>query len=124
MHDKMVLNRQTEYGEVQFFFLLFATDNPDELPTARALVSLYSRPIQELLDESSNTLWACQYTGNGGLRVVDVSTIVACVSMQPLPLLPNDPPGLWFVLEKPGLEDFQLTGFDEPMDLDNDLAEL
>lgn len=119
---KMLLNGQTEYGEVQFYFLSFATDSSNESPTAYALVSVYSRPIQELLNESSNTLWACQHTGDGDLRVVELSKIVACVSMQPLPLLPNDPPGLWFVLEKSGLEDFQLTGFEEP--IDNGLGEL
>ena len=117
----MILNGQTEYGEVQFYFLLFATDRPDELPTAYALVSMYSRPFQELLNESSNTLWACQYTGDD-LRVVELSSIVACVSMQPLPRLPDDSPGLWFVAEKLGLEDFQLTGFEEPME--NDSGEL
>ena len=119
---KMLLNGQIEYGEVQFYFLLFATDSPDESPTAYALVSMYSRPIPELLTESFNTLWACHYTGDGDLRAVEVSTILACVSMQPLPPLPNDPPGLWFVLEKSGLEDFQLTGFEEP--IDNDSVEL
>jgi hypothetical protein len=73
------------------------------------------------LDESSDTLWACQYTGDEDLRVVELSRIVACISMQPLPPLPNDPPGLWFVLEKSGLEDFHLTGFEEP--IDNDIGE-
>jgi hypothetical protein len=122
----MTLNGQTEYGEVQFYFLLFAADSPDDgPPTPYALVSVYSRPIQELLDESSNTLWACQYTGDGDLRVVELSKIVACVSMQPLPPLPNDPPGLWFALEKSGLEDFQLTGFEEPIDrIVNDSGQL
>ena len=112
----MLLNGQIEYGEVQFYFLLFTTDSPDESPSAHALVSVYSRPIQELLDESSDTLWACQYTGHGDLQVVELSTIVACVSIQPLPPLPNDPPGLWFVVEKSGLEDFHLTGFEESID--------
>jgi hypothetical protein len=111
----MLLNGQIEYGEVQFYFLQFTTNSPDEVPTAHALVSVYSRPIQELLDESSDTLWACNYMGEGDLRVVELTTIIACVSMQPLPPLPNDPPGLWFVLEKSGLEDFQLTGFQEPI---------
>ena len=117
----MLLNGQVEYGEVQFYFLLFATDHPDALPTAYALASMYSRPIQELLNKSSNTLWACQYSGDEDLHIVDISKIVACVSMQPLPPLPNDPPRLWFVLEKLGLEDFQLTGFEKP--IDNDLEE-
>ena len=89
MRVKMLLNGQIEYGEVQFYFLIFATDGPDASPTGHALVSVYSRPIQDLLDESSNTLWACQYTGNEDLRVVEVSTIMACVSMQPLPPLPD-----------------------------------
>ena len=121
MHNKMILNEQIEYGEVQFCFLLFSSDNPNNTPIAYALVSLYFRPIEELLNKSSSTLWACHYTGNRDLRVVEVSSILACVSMQPLPPLLNDPPGLWFVLEKSGLEDFVLTGFEEPMD--NNLGE-
>jgi hypothetical protein len=114
----MVLNGQSEYGEVQFYFLVFVTDSPsqDETPTAYALVSVYSRPIQALLTESSNTLWACEYRGVRDLRVVPLSSIVACVSIQPLPPLPNDPPGLWFVLEKSGLEEVQLTGFEESLE--------
>jgi hypothetical protein len=119
---KLLLNGQIEYGEVQFYFLQFSNDSLDEVPTTCALVSLYSCPIQELLDESFNTLWACHYMGKGGLQVVELATIIACVSMQPLPSLPNDPPWLWFVLEKSGLEDFQLTGFEEP--IDNDPEEL
>jgi hypothetical protein len=112
----MVLNGQREYGEVQFYFFVFATDSPDETPTAHALVSVYSRPIQAILTESSDTLWACEYGGVHDLRVVPLSTIVACVSVQPLPRLPNDPPGLWFVLEKSGLEEVQSTGFEESLE--------
>jgi hypothetical protein len=113
----MILNGQIEYGEVQFYFLVFATASPDdsETPTAHALVSVYSRPIQALLTESSNTLWACEHGGND-LRVVLLSTIIACISVQPLPPLPNDPPGLMFILEKSGLEDVQLSGFEESLD--------
>ena len=122
MHVKMLLNGQVEYGEVQFYFLLFSPNSPDKLPTAYALVSMYSCPIQELLNESSDTLWACHYTGNGDLCIVELSRILACVSIQPLPLLPNDPPRLWFVLEKSGLEDFQLTGFEKS--IYNDSEEL
>jgi hypothetical protein len=111
----MVLDGEIEYGEVQFYFLQFTNDGPDDLETitAHALISVYSRPIQHLLVESSNTLWACQYTGVDNLRVVPLSSIVACVSVQRLPQLPDDPSGLWFVLEKSGLEDVQLTAFEE-----------
>ena len=112
----MILNGQIEYGKIQFYFLHFATNGLDETPTAHALVSVYSCLIQSLLIESSNTLWACQYTGVDDLRVVPLSSIVACVSIQPLPPLPDDPPGLWFVLEKLGLEDIQLAGFEESLE--------
>ena len=113
----MVLDGQIEYGEVQFYFFQFTTNNLDdsEATTAHALVSVYSRPVQALLDESSNTLWACQYTGVDDLRVVPLSSIVACVSVQHLPPLPDDLPGLWFVLEKLGLEDVQLAIFGESL---------
>jgi hypothetical protein len=65
----MILNGKIEYGEVQFYFLQFITDSPKDLetPTAHALVSVYSCPVQALLVESSNTLWACQYTGVNNL---------------------------------------------------------
>ena len=123
----MVLNGQIEYGEVQFYFLQFTANSLESLDdldsdlerptrTAHALVSVYSRPVQSLLVESSNTLWACQYTGVDDLRIVPLSSIVACVSVQPLPSLPDDPPGLWFVLEKSGLEDVQLAGFEESLE--------
>jgi len=68
------------------------------------------------LVESSNTLWACQYTGVNNLQVVPLSSIVACISIQPLPPLPDNSPGLWFVLEKSGLEDFQFIRFEESLE--------
>ena len=100
-HCQMVLDGQIEYGEVQFYFFQFTTNDPpgEETTTAHALVSVYTHPLQALLIESSNTLWACQYTGVDDLRVVPLSSIDACVSVQPLPPLPDDPPGLWFILE-------------------------
>ena len=114
---KMELNGQIEYAEVQFYFLHFTSDNPDEAPLPYALVSVYSRPVQEILAESSNTLWACRYRGDDNLQVINLSDIVACVSMQPLPPASGDPgERLWFVVEKSGLEDIQLTGYEEPLD--------
>ena len=116
----MVLNGQIEYGEVQFYFLHFTTnslepldESDSERPTPHALILVYSHPVQALLVKSSNTLWACQYTGVDDLRVIPLSSIIACVSIQPLPPSPDDPPGLWFVLEKSGLEDVQFAGFEE-----------
>lgn len=118
MYIKILVNGKIEYAEVQFYFLNFATNNADEIPVPYAVVSVYSCPIQSILDKSCHTLWACHYTGVDNLRVIKVSSITACVSMQPLPPLPTDPDELWFVLEKSGLEDVQLTGFEEPMEND------
>jgi len=114
---QMLLNGQIEYGKVQFYFLKFTTNGPagSETTIACALVSVYSRPVQALLIELSNTLWACQYMGVNNLWVVPLSSILTCVSIQPLPPLHDDPPGLWFVLEKLGLEDAQLAGFRESL---------
>jgi len=113
----MVLDGQIEYGEVQFYFLQFTTNGPanSETTTTHALISVYSHPVQALLVESSNTLWACQYTGVDDLQVVPLSSIVACISVQCLPQLPDNLPGLWFVLEKSGLEDVQLAVFGESL---------
>ena len=37
--------------------------------------------------------------------------------MQPLPPVPTDSgKQLWFVIEKSGLDDIQLTGYEEPLD--------
>ena len=114
---KLSLNGHVEYAEIQFYFLHFTSDDPDEAPLPRALVSVYSHPVQEILVDSSNTLWACRYRGDDNLQVVDVSSIMACVSMQPLPPAPGDSgERLWFVVEKLGLEDIQLTGYEEPLD--------
>jgi hypothetical protein len=38
--------------------------------------------------------------------------------MQPLPTLPEEPENLWFVIEKMGLDDAQLSGAGEPMEDD------
>ncbi len=114
---KIELNGQIEYAEVQFYFLHFTSDNTDDPPLPYALVSMYSRPVEDILVESSNTLWACRYRGDDGLQVVNLSSITACVSMQPLPPVPTDPEGgFWFVVEKSGLEDAQLSGYEETLD--------
>lgn len=114
---KLELDGQIEYVEVHFYFLHFTSDNPNDVPIPYALVSVYSRPLHNILIESSNTLWVCKHRGDNGLQIVNLTSIMACVSMQPLPNVPSDPEGaFWFVVEKSGLEDAQLTGFEEAMD--------
>jgi len=40
-----------------------------------------------------------------------VKSILSVVSMQPLPKVDGDPEGLFFVVEKSGLDDVELTGY-------------
>lgn len=75
-----------------------------------ALVSLYSPPDQDILAESHNTLWICRYQGDQALKVVDIKTITAVVS---LPCLPGAPEGTHFLVEKPGLDVAHMGGQDE-----------
>ncbi|KAJ3885357.1 hypothetical protein GG344DRAFT_91311 [Lentinula edodes] len=100
------------YAEVWYYFL-YAPDPqcPDDL-TAYALVSIYSDPLKEVLADSYNELWACFYQGDKCLRVINTRNILSTVSMQPLPLLLGDPEGLWFVVEKTGVDDAELLGGD------------
>ena len=115
-YPKILLREKIEFAEVQFYFLHFTAHDTDEIPVPYAVVSIYSRPIQSILDSSFNTLWACSYMGVAGIQVIELSSIISCVSMQPLPRLPEDPESLWFVLEKSGLEDLQLTGAEESIE--------
>lgn len=65
-----------------------------------------------MLSALSQTLHACHYRGNEDLRCILVKDILTVVSMQPLPYMPGDPDNLWFVVEKSGLDDVQLFGFE------------
>ncbi|KAF8869673.1 hypothetical protein BD779DRAFT_1479590 [Infundibulicybe gibba] len=110
---KMYIDGQFEFGEVQFYFLHVVGDGEDETASPYALVSFYGRPDADLLEDSYHTLWACKYMGLADLRVVKVASLLSVVSMQPLPRLPGETEELWFVAEKSGLEDTELTGYVE-----------
>jgi hypothetical protein len=86
----------------------------------KAVVSVYSRQDMELWETSYETLYACRYHGDHQLKLISVTSIVALVSMQPLPPHPNDPLGnRWYPLEKIGLDDPELRGdIDEEEDED------
>ncbi|KAF5370373.1 hypothetical protein D9758_006949 [Tetrapyrgos nigripes] len=114
---KFRLNDIIEYGEVQFYFMRTQEggnpvdlDDIDQTGRFYALVSVYSRPDAGLLEESYNTLWACQYQGSQNLAVILVKSILSVVSVQPLPKQPDRDDGLWFVLEKCGVEEIELMG--------------
>ncbi|KAH9855134.1 hypothetical protein C2E23DRAFT_724630 [Lenzites betulinus] len=97
------------FAEVQYFFR-YTIDNK---PCALALVSVYSDPDPAILNESMNTLLACTYRGNRALRVINVTEIMAVVTMIPLPITraesehPNTDAMYgerYFVVEKVGLD--------------------
>ena len=97
---------------MQYYFLDQDEDEPGD-QVAYALLSIYGPPNQEMLEESSYTLHACEYKGRENLYCLPVTEIISVVSMQPLPQLPEDPEDLWFVVEKSGLDDVQLVGYHE-----------
>jgi hypothetical protein len=95
-------------AEVQYFFQVVI--NGEEKTVA--LVSLYTSPDQEVWNESNQTLWVCYRQGDRALKVIDVKTITAVVSMVPLP---SGPEGAFFLVEKPGLDVAHMGGQDETM---------
>ncbi|KAF8156737.1 hypothetical protein B0H34DRAFT_798121 [Crassisporium funariophilum] len=111
---KLSLDGKVEFGEAQFYFQLVDPNNDDKF-IPYALVSVYGPPEADMLEQSSRTLWACSHTGSEGFRSIPVSSIVSVISMQPLPRRPGDPENLWFVVEKPGLDDTELTGYVDPL---------
>ncbi|KAF9495305.1 hypothetical protein BDN71DRAFT_1482744 [Pleurotus eryngii] len=82
---------------------------------AFALVSLYSHPDADLLEDSYGALWVCDYLGLHNLHVVEAESIISVVSIQLLPPLPHKVPNRWFVVEKPGMDDLEMLGQEENM---------
>ncbi|KAF8573645.1 hypothetical protein K439DRAFT_1649955 [Ramaria rubella] len=76
---KVMINEQVEFAEVQYYFLAKIRGENWGL----ALISLYSRPDAQLFEDSNWTVYsimALEY--NEGLRVVDIKSIQAVVSVQ------------------------------------------
>jgi hypothetical protein len=97
---------QQEFAEVQYYFQMVVNDKEKAL----ALVSIYSPLDRDILKESYNTLWVCTYCGDQALKVVDVKSIMAVISLPPLP---GGPDGTFFLTEKPGLDVAHMGGRDE-----------
>ncbi|KAJ2911786.1 hypothetical protein MD484_g8629, partial [Candolleomyces efflorescens] len=116
---KLLIGGDVQIGEVQFFFLQVAGHDPvmgRETKIPKALVSLYAPRIEEIWEDSYKTLWVCTKPDQPVFQIVEVSSILACVSMQPMPSLPGDPENLWFVVEKSGIDDIVTSGYSEPID--------
>lgn len=121
--DQLSLNERAHFGEVQFYFQIHINDTIKTL----ALVSLYSPPNYQLLEESYHTLYSCTYQGNEALKLVDVSTIQSVIAMVPHKL-PGSLELCFFLVEKPGLDVAQIAGHvdedNEDRDGDGDEDEL
>ncbi|KAJ7575373.1 hypothetical protein C8J56DRAFT_1172215 [Mycena floridula] len=123
---KIKWDMRIRYAEVRFFFLRKSDPNNDEEPlVSYALVSLFGEPNAELLKDSSDALWTSTLSGDADLQIIKTSDILTCVSMQPLPIFPHEVHlrDYWYVVEKSGLGDAELTGAAEPadpVDEDND----
>ncbi|KAF5368205.1 hypothetical protein D9757_011314 [Collybiopsis confluens] len=105
---------QINIAEVWYYFLKSV---PGKVEESYALVSIYSEPYEDLWEDSSGALWACDYLGVDNLHIVSTQAICSVVSMQPLPPLPGEPNGVWFVVEKCGLDETLKTGHEEDMNL-------
>ena len=79
------------------------------------MASLYSRPDNDLLKESSNTLWSCKHQGEGAMAVIDVKAIEAVVAMVPhsVEILGAEWADRVFVVEKSGLDVASMGGVTE-----------
>ena len=103
------------YAEIRFYFLLWEEESDKKFPYA--LASIYGPPNADLLEQSFHTLHACAYLGDDNLHVIPISSILSVVSMQPLPIKPGDmiENNLWFLVEKSGMDDTELTGYVDPL---------
>ncbi|KAF8156905.1 hypothetical protein B0H34DRAFT_675283 [Crassisporium funariophilum] len=106
---KITFEGEIAFAKVQFYFLV-KNDAEGKLD-AYALVSIYGPPDADMLEDSYHTLWACAYSGDNNLKVIPVLVIISLVSMQPLPSKVGNPENLWFVVEKLGLDDIEITGY-------------
>ncbi|KAI9066946.1 hypothetical protein FKP32DRAFT_1564687 [Trametes sanguinea] len=116
----------SRFAEVQYYFVL---DLENE-QRALAMLAPFSPPDPAILQDSENTVLACNSPSDDDRAVVDVDEIVAVVAMVPLPLSQEEARQgrnvgrqRFFVVEKPGLEVASLGGIRQDLDdLDDDLV--
>jgi hypothetical protein len=71
-----------------------------------------------------NTLWSCEYEGDGALRFIDIKTICAVVAMIPHKLVigGRQMSERFFLVEKPGLDVAMISGVQEDMPVDEEIV--
>ncbi|KZT25538.1 hypothetical protein NEOLEDRAFT_1156215 [Neolentinus lepideus HHB14362 ss-1] len=108
------------FAEVRYYFRLDISETGET--KTLAMISLYSKPDADLLEESSHTLWSCMPQGDAGLDVINVKDIVSVVATVPhsVSFLGDRFRGRVFVVEKPGLDIAVMGGVEEDMSGDNE----
>ncbi|KAG1729175.1 hypothetical protein EDD22DRAFT_146480 [Suillus occidentalis] len=105
---KLFVDGHTSIAEVYFYFNMTIHDRQKTF----ALVSEFSQPHPELLEQSFQTVFACRHHGDNSLRLIEVSTIQAVVAM-----VPHQFPGidgtLFYLIERPGLDLLTMGGAGE-----------
>ncbi|KAJ3978493.1 hypothetical protein F5890DRAFT_1560244 [Lentinula detonsa] len=77
---KLVHQRELRFAEVQYYFRLEIDEREVQ---DLAMVILYGKPDEELLRNSSSTLWTCMHGGNGATMVVSAKNVKSVVAMVP-----------------------------------------
>jgi hypothetical protein len=95
-------------GEVLYYFRLQVEQG--ETHTLAAIVP-FGQPDDFLLAESSNTVYSCKKGET--VMAIDVKRIRSVVGMLPHRVAGEDQ---WFLVEKPGLDVWDMGGFEEEMD--------
>ncbi|KAK6988454.1 hypothetical protein R3P38DRAFT_3443756, partial [Favolaschia claudopus] len=108
-------------AEILFFFILRVGDSDTDPEQYLALASFFGPPDTDLLDLSSNAYWSFKHLRDADLRVVDVTSIISCVTMAPdhqYAIHRNDGSEIdrWFLFEKPRLKQASRAGTTESMD--------
>jgi hypothetical protein len=104
------------FGEVLYYFRLQVAVG--ETHTLAPIVP-FGPPDDFLLAESSNTVYSCEKGET--VMVIDVKRIRSVVGMLPHQV---DEEERWFLVEKPGLDVWDMGGFEEEMDDDDDAGEM
>jgi hypothetical protein len=74
-----MLSNEIEFAEVQYFFNAIVNDARITL----VVVTLYSRPDEDLFKQLNWTVWSVTEQGESGLQVIDAKTILSVISVIP-----------------------------------------
>jgi hypothetical protein len=100
------------FAEARFYFRI-----GDEVRRTLALVSLFSKPDEELLQHSHGVLTVCEYEPVARLVVIDFESISAVVGMVPFGESVEGQNTRYFLAEKLGLDVYDPAIVDEDDDI-------